>query len=100
MALDEVAHCSISKCSILSSSEGSQELLTHLICACDDLCTISFSFLKDKEVRNFRCSHVDKDIGHFSEFRTNIDPDESPGNTTIKDYLCINLLYIREELVE
>lgn len=100
MMLNEVSHSFISKCSILTSSKGSQKLLAHLICACDDLSTISLSFLKDKEVGNSRCCHVDKDIGHFSEFRTNIDPDEFSGDATTENYLCIDLLYIREELVQ
>lgn len=71
-----------------------------MISARNDLSTISLSFLKDKEVINSWCSHIDKDIGHFSNFGTNIDPDESPGDTTTENYLCVDLLYVREELVQ
>lgn len=100
VALDEVDHSSISQCSILTSSKGSQELLTHLVRACDDLGTTALSFLKDKEVRDSGCYHVDKDISHFCELGANVDPDESSGNTTTENYLWINLLYVREELVQ
>lgn len=99
MILDEIDNCFISESTILASSKGSQELLAHLICAHDDLSTSSLSFLKDEEVINFGRSHVDKDIGHFSDFRTNIDPDEFLGDTTTENYLRVDLLYIREELV-
>lgn len=100
MALDEIDHSSIGQCSILISSKGSQELLAHLICACDDLGTTSLSFLKDKEVSDSGCYHVDKDISHFSEFGANVDPDESSGNTTAENYLRVDLLYVREEFVQ
>lgn len=59
MSLHEIHDGSVSQCSILASSKGSQELLTHLTRACDDVCTISFCFWKDKEVSDFRCSHID-----------------------------------------
>lgn len=100
VALDEIDHSSVSQCSILISSKGSQELLAHLVCARDDLSTTSFSFLEDKEVGDSGCCHVDKDIGHFSKFGANIDPDESSGSTTTENYLRVDFLYVREEFIQ
>lgn len=98
--LMEFQQCFVSKCSILASSQRSHELLAHLIGACDNLGSSSLRFSEGKEVVDFRCSHLDQDIGHFSKFRANIYPDKSAGYTTIKDDLGVDLLYVHEELVQ